>query len=242
MPGLTHRHIPLAFNDTLCFGHVNELCNILRSGGLLILPSDTCYALAGIPDRRDVLATIASLLPHTRNQPIPLSFGSLNMLRRWVKLVDSDYRVIDNECPGPITLVCEIASELASTAISQALHTNGTIGIRIPASHVERQISIELDHPITTCAIRDDTGHEIRKYDDALDIIRQRSLSLQNQIFIAGVHMPRIRYSEHSTVVTVQPNLATPYTIHIYRPGAVDAHIIEGIVRTTTYRDVEDFT
>jgi tRNA threonylcarbamoyl adenosine modification protein (Sua5/YciO/YrdC/YwlC family) len=236
------KRIYLTFGDSLAYGHLREVCYTLRNGGLCILPSDTCYALAGIPTRQDVIGRIAKILPEKEHEPISLSFGSLQMVEDWVVLTANDYRTIDKFCPGPITVVCVIKETRDKIAISDLLHTSGTIGVRIPDSPVERQISIELGNPITTCAIRSDNNDIVRSYDDAIDIVRSRLSNLNENILLAAIQMKRIKYRDLSTVVSVQPSMASPYTIHVFRPGVIEPEEITDAIRSLSFWDVEDMT
>lgn len=234
--------IRLTFGDSLSYGHLRQVCYTLKNGGLCILPSDTTYTIAAIPFRRDVLLWVTQLLPEKANDPIPLSFGSLAMVEEYVKLTAKDYRAIDKFCPGPITLVCKIKDRKDKSLLEDVLHTVGTIGIRIPDSPVERQISTELQRPITSCAIRDDEHNVVQDFDDAVDIVRSRMRDTPDSPILMAIRMTRIKYYNHSTVISVQTALTSPYDIHVYRPGIIAPKKIEDTIRQISFRDVEEWT
>lgn len=237
--------IRLTFGDSLSYEHVRRIRSTLRDGGLCILPSDTGYSLAGLPFRRTVVSNIRSILGKA-DQPIPLAFGSLKQVERFVNLTPEDERVIDKYCPGPVTLVCELRKDLAdptANGISETLHTVGTVGVRIPDSPVERQICIEIDGPLTTAAIRYPASEAIvQDFDDAFDLVLSRMKAIEIGCLVVGIKMARIKYSDHSTVVTVEPNLAAPYVIREYRPGVVGTSEIQDTIRRLSWSDFEDWT
>lgn len=234
--------IRLTFGDSLSYGHLREVCYVLKNGGLCILPSDTCYSVAALPLQREVMDSVAQLLPAKSKDPIPLAFGSLAMVERYVELSSEDHRAIDKFCPGPITLVCPIRSITEKHILQDMLHTQGTIGVRIPDSPVERQISSELERPITTCAIRDDDGVAVKDFDEAVDIIRMRLEGAKTEPTLMAIKMMRVKYATHSTVVSVHAELASPYMIKVYRPGVIDPEEIRDTVRQYSFRDVEEWT
>ena len=106
-------------------------------------------------------------------------------------------------------------SELLSTK-------DGTLGIRIPDSVVERQICEYIDSPITTYAIRDESNNIIRKYDDALDIIFDRLKKKNLRIPIFTIKTSSIKLPDHSTVLAVHPLLTDGESAKIFREGLID--------------------
>jgi len=245
----TNEIVRLTFGDSLAYGHLRQVCYTLRHGGLCILPSDTCYSLAALPFRRDALAHLASILPGKDSDPIPLAFGSLALAQQYVRLTPRDEKLIDAYCPGPLTLVCEINDQHDKKIIEDMLHTHGTIGVRIPDSTVERQVSIELQRPITTCAIRDDSGEPVRIFDDAVSLVRMRMKARQEEFLLFAVRMTRLAYREVSTVASVQKEglpegkeLVSPYSVFIYRPGIIEPEQLESALRKLWPSDFEDWT
>ncbi len=237
------QNVRLTFGDSLTYGHLRKVCYALERGGLCVLPSDTCYSVAALPSRIQVMNNLATLLPDKAFEPIPLAFGSLSMVRKYVKLTGKDIRAIDEFCPGPLTLVCQMLDLHVTKSLGILLHTDNTIGVRIPDSPVERQISSELDMPITTCAIRDDRQHPVQNFDDAVSIMRERCAKTPKQMYLVAINMTRIKYHDHSTVVSVQTRLASPYKIHIYRPGVIDPETIENTMKIeASFRELEDWT
>lgn len=243
--------VRLTLGESLAYAHLRQACHTLNYGGLCILPSDTCYSLAALLHRRDALIRLGSIIPDKQTAAIPLAFGSLQMVRQYVKLTARDERLIDIHCPGPLTLVCEITDACRQRNLDELLHVHGSIGVRIPDSNVERQLSIELQRPITTCAIRDDAGAAVRNFDDAVALVRARMLAHGEEFMVMAVRMPRVKYPEVSTVISLQPatmpnreelGTSAPYEIYIFRPGALEPEVLRDSLKRFTWADFEDFT
>jgi len=237
--------IRLTAGDSLTYENVRSIRFCLDHGGFVVLPSDTGYSLACLPFRQDTITKLRAMLGHP-NTSIPLSFGSYAMAARYVAIATENDRIVDHHAPGPLTIVCPMRPDMApehAAALASALHTEGTIGVRFPDSAVERQISIECDRPITTCAIRSADGEIVRSFDDALSIVRQSVEELGVECFLAAVNTRVIKYPMQSTVATADPHLvSTPSVVKVYRHGAIEAQDLQNSVKQLGWSDFEDWT
>ena len=237
----------LTTGSSLPFYSISIIREFLKSGKFSVIPSDTGYALTGLPFRLDAIKTICKILHH-EHDPISLSFGSITLVERYVELTARDYHVLDIHCPGPITLVCELNKKIPTEKrekISNLLHTNGTLGVRISDSPVERQISIELDSPITTCAIRDDGGNIVTHFDDAIDIVKKGLKEIHENCEFIAVRANKILYTEQSTVLSIKKDLNFPYRVEVFRQGVVKSNELKhslDLFNRIKNRDFDDFT
>ncbi len=234
--------IKMSLGGSISYGHLREIRQVLQFGGILIIPSDTCYSLASLPYQTASLRRIANIEPNVQHKEIPLSFSGLQMLEKYCKLTSKDFHAIDKFCPGPVTLVCEMKQEHVLNGLDKLIHTNETIGVRIPDSAIERQICDFIEGPITTCAVRSDDGKIIQNYDDIVSIVRKRIKNVIDNYQIMAVQIPQFKYKEESTVVSLQPKIIGPYEIKVYREGIVDPKKIKHESERLSWFDYEDFT
>jgi tRNA A37 threonylcarbamoyladenosine synthetase subunit TsaC/SUA5/YrdC len=233
----------------LGIGDVYELRSILRNGGLCVLPSDTCYALAGLPFVRGIGDDIDRLLERN-GEKISLAFGSLTLAERYVEVDWADYRIIDEFMPGPLTLVEPMRCGLDGMQrdlMSRVLRTAGTIGVRISDSIVERQLSTELDRPVTSVAIYYQKQVPVKNYVDAVDIVREAMQRHDVRRRLAAVRYRKVRDGEVSTVIERRRTTVAnedpreePYVVH--REGELDPIRLIAAAKRWTFRDVEDWT
>lgn len=246
---MSDRPIPIGFGDSLLYAHLREACHTLRSGGVCLLPSDTAHSLAALPSRRDAVERIAQLRQAvSSDEPISLAFGSLRLVERFAHLTDRDYRLIDAHCPGPLSLVCTAVERLEASPLLGNLRGAGAMIVRIPNSPVERQLSTELEGPITTALVRSDDGQPLRAFDDALAVVRGRMKARGESFPLLAVKMNRLMYSDLSTIVTVQPSVAPgalalrePYKVFVFRPGVIDPEELEHSLQRFSLSDLEDW-
>jgi len=241
--------VQLTRGESLSCGDLKQAAFTLRNGGIAIVPSDTCYALAALPFLRNSMICIVSVLPGKVAEPIPLVFGSIPLVERYVKLTLGDERLIDRYWPGPLTLVCEINGAHEKHQLQDMLHTAGTIGVRHSDSLVERQLSDHLQRPITTCAIRYDSGEPVRTFDDALSIVRARMQEAKNRSALFSISLGHIPYQDISTVAAVQRAVFPSDmsrdpddSVFVFRNGAIEPKDLKRTVRELSASDWIDWT
>lgn len=236
---MTLREMRVSRGGELTLGEMHEVRGALNKGGLAIVPSDTCYALAGIPFVRGVPGLIDSVLCRGFEK-ISLGFGSLAMAERFTTFGWMEYRLADEFLPGPLTIVAPIRPDVPNRAVvAELLHTSGTVGVRVTQSRVERQISNELQAPLTTSAIMR-SGLSVKHYEDAVETV-QRGLDgvdLSDRVPLVAIRHPDVREGDRSTVV----ERSGPRCLVVHRDGAVDERKLRRVVRSYTPRDVEDWT
>lgn len=223
-PALINTMTPAA-GDLLTTGQCNDiLYNYLQWGGLALVPSDCGYALCGMPNNPRAMRMLDLLLDHA-DTPIPLSVGSAHMASTLLALHPIHLRLAAELWPGQLTLVAP-ASRLARR-LTQHLHVNGSLGVRVSTSNIERQLSAEAGTALTTAAVRADGGALVTAYEDAWDLIFGRlTRSKLAGVPIVGVRRQRpFPFDVHSTVVDVSSTGAP----RILREGAVPSGVIRAL-------------
>lgn len=234
------------FNEALSTADTHAITRVLRMGGLCVIPSDTCYAIAADPLRKGLPEVINTVLQR-HNTAISLSFGSQRMLERYVRLGYADLRVLDaSSRQEPLTLVAPVrpdAHELLRTSLPAALGGDpGHLGVRLSFSMVERQIASEYDKPLTTAAIYYDDGSPMRDFSDALDYVVTRLDQTGQTAALAAVRHPTVKSGGVSTVVGFKKPSADGQGMTVYREGATSTKRLQNIAGRVTPRDVEDWT
>lgn len=157
---------------------LEEVIACLRSGGLIIYPTDTVYGLGcDIYQAKAIekLCKLRNIKPEKAN----LSFicADLSHLSDFVKPIDNAvFRVLKHALPGPFTFILN-----ANNKVPKLMHSNKkTVGIRVPDNEIARSIVKLLGNPIVSTSIHDDdevieysTDPELiyEKYKDLVDIV-----------------------------------------------------------------------
>lgn len=199
---------------------------ILNDGGLCVVPSDTCYALVGIPMLKGVGDAIRAVLDRDKT-PISVTFGTQKLAERFVVFNRANLQVIDDYAPGPLTIVAALRPDLPDVhaqRLNEALkNPKREIGLRFPDSPTEVQLSSELERPLTTTAILYRNGQPVRSFDDAVDIVTEGAKRGGVTRSICAIRRRDARFAgELSTVVEadVRPG-SLGSTYRVYREGDV---------------------
>jgi len=109
---------------------IERAAEVLRSGGIVALPTETVYGLAADADNEDAVRKLFAAKGRPADHPVIVHVGGTNELDAWAKEVSDDARALSRAFwPGPLTLV------LRRAARARDVITGGqeTVGLRAPA-------------------------------------------------------------------------------------------------------------
>ena len=114
---------------------IERALEILRNGGLVAIPTETVYGLAGDASNEAAVRRIFEAKGRPADHPLIVHVAAAEQLADWAATVPTAAAVLADTCwPGPLTLLVPRAVHVLSVV------TGGrdTVGIRVPA------------HPLTT--------------------------------------------------------------------------------------------
>ncbi len=207
---------------------VKQMVAVLRSGGLVIYPTETVYG-AGV-DATDQMAVDKLLRYKSRREGKPLSIAVTDqaMATRYVTLNEQAQNLYHTFLPGPMTVVSQGLGQVAKGVESEF----GTLGIRIPDYPLVIDVVSRLGRPITATSAN--TSGQKRPYSvtDLLATLSDKQKGLIDLILDAGTLPTR----EPSTVIDT--TLSTPV---IMRSGAVDLGQISDQLTTTSPAETQAY-
>lgn len=160
---------------------LRQIADVLRSGGVVVYPTDTIYGLGcDIAQQKAVekICRIKGVAP----QKAQLSFvcHDLSQLSTYAKqLPTSVYRSLKSHLPGPYTFILE-----ASRLVPKILKSKrDTVGIRVPDNAIARAIVKELGNPILSASL---PGENVEDYTDP-EIIHNRFEALVDVVLDGGI-------------------------------------------------------
>jgi L-threonylcarbamoyladenylate synthase len=104
--------------------------DILAKGGLVVLPTETVYGLAGLANNSAAINRIYDIKKRPRSKPLSAVIFSKKQARQLGEISPLAQQLIDKFWPGPLTLVLPLK---ANASIDDgALSGNKTVGIRFP--------------------------------------------------------------------------------------------------------------
>lgn len=129
---------------------VRQAADILRAGGVIAYPTDSCYALGCHIGDKDALERIRKIRAADRHHHFTLVCRDLAEVARFAKVDTGQFRLLKVCTPGAYTFLLEATRE---TPRRLQHEKRRTIGIRIPDHEVVRLLLAELGEPIMTSTL-----------------------------------------------------------------------------------------
>jgi tRNA threonylcarbamoyl adenosine modification protein (Sua5/YciO/YrdC/YwlC family) len=164
----------------------------LKTDGVLIIPTDTVYALAcSLQSRKafESICAIKNIKPAHAN--FSIVFSDFRHLSEYTKPFSREtFRVMKANLPGPFTFILNASNHVPEIFKSK----KKTIGIRIPANDIVHALVEMLGSPLVVSSLR--TDNEITEYYNDVSEVEALYEDKVDLIIDGG-------YSEmiHSTVV-----------------------------------------
>ena len=146
------RMITKLYNDNPNVREVRRIADMLRDGGVAILPTDTLYAFACSMEHKRAVEEIAQLKGFKIKQAkYSMLCSSLSQASEYVRAMDRDTFALLKRClPGPFTFIMEASGNVPRNY----QNSNKTIGIRVPDNEILRAIIEEVGAPLIATSVR----------------------------------------------------------------------------------------
>lgn len=128
--------------------NVKRAVEALKSGGIIVYPTDTTYALGcDLFDKRAV-EKILSIKRMPKDKLLSLICPDLKTVSQYGFVSNQSYKLMKRCLPGPYTFVLK-----ATQLVPRIMMTRQkTIGVRMPQDNIALAIVTELGHPIITAS------------------------------------------------------------------------------------------
>ena len=127
-----------------------QAAEILRAGGVVAIPTDSCYALGCCLGDKDALERIRRIREVDDRHHLTLMCRDLSEIAQFARVDNAQYRLLKATTPGSYTFILEGTKELPR----RVLHPKRkTIGLRIPEHPVAQALLAELEGPLLTSTL-----------------------------------------------------------------------------------------
>ena len=155
---------------------VSQAAEVVRAGGVVAIPTDSCYALGCRLGDKEAVERIRQIRAVDERHHLTLMCRDLSEIAQFARVDNTQYRLLKATTPGSYTFILEGTKELPR----RVLHPKRkTIGLRVPAHEVALALLAELGEPLLTSTLMlpgDEAplteGWEIQeRLDDCLELI-----------------------------------------------------------------------
>ena len=123
---------------------------ILRSGGLIVYPTDSCYALGCCIGNKEAMERIRRIRRLGGEHNFTLVCGDLSELGAYAKVDNSAFRLIKTLTPGPYTFILQATREVPRRLQHPRRRT---IGLRMPDNRVAARLLEGLGEPLMSSTL-----------------------------------------------------------------------------------------
>lgn len=129
---------------------IGQAAQILRDGGLIAYPTDSCYALGSALDNQEGKDRILKLRGLDERHHFTLMCKDFAQLGQFVHLDNSVFRMVRSAIPGCYTFILPATREVPR----RLMHPKKkTVGVRIPDHPVVSALLEEMGEPILTSTL-----------------------------------------------------------------------------------------
>lgn len=145
---------------------LQQAAEIVRAGGLIVYPTDSCYALGCHIGDKAAQERIRAIREVGPQHHFTLVCRDLSEIARYARVDNRQYRMLKTATPGSYTFILQATREVPRRLQNPK---RNTIGLRVPAHAVAQGLLEELGEPLLSSTLilpGDDLpmndAHEIR--------------------------------------------------------------------------------
>ncbi|MPV85491.1 L-threonylcarbamoyladenylate synthase [Ostreibacterium oceani] len=129
---------------------INQAVDVLNDQGVIVLPTDSGYALATTVDNKKGQDRMAAIRQLEKNHYFSLLCADLSMISQYAKLDNAQYRLLKTATPGPYTFILQASVELPKRLFG---NRRKTIGIRVPNHPIVQTLLTAFDGPLLSTTL-----------------------------------------------------------------------------------------
>lgn len=149
---------------------IKRAVDIVRQGGLIAYPTDSCYALGCHIGDKAAMERMRRVRDVDERHHFTLVCRDLSEIGNFAKVDNAQYRLLKAHTPGAYTFILKATRELPRRL---AHPKRATIGVRVPEHVVASALLAELNEPILSTTLilpgLDDPLNDAHEIRDALE-------------------------------------------------------------------------
>jgi tRNA threonylcarbamoyl adenosine modification protein (Sua5/YciO/YrdC/YwlC family) len=121
---------------------IKQTADSIRAGGVVALPTDSCYILVCHLDDKDAVTRMRRIRDIDDKQHLTVLCRDLSEIAQYARIDNKQYRLLKSVTPGAYTFILEATKEVPRRLSHPS---RKTIGIRIPDHVIVQSLLAELD-------------------------------------------------------------------------------------------------
>lgn len=129
---------------------IRSAASIIRDGGVVVFPTDSCYALGCQINSKSALQRIRQIRDLDKQHNFTLLFKDFSEIGAYAKVDTASFRLMKSATPGPYTFLL-----MATADVPKRLQhfKRKTVGVRIPDYQITHDLLVALDEPLFSTSL-----------------------------------------------------------------------------------------
>jgi tRNA threonylcarbamoyl adenosine modification protein (Sua5/YciO/YrdC/YwlC family) len=129
---------------------IRNAADIIRSGGVVVYPTDSAYALGCQIGDKNALDRIRRIRKLDDRHNFTLVCSDLSEIATYAKVDNAAYRLLRHCTPGPYTFILKATSEVPR----RLMHPKRkTVGLRVPDNRIAAALLADLGEPLMSVTL-----------------------------------------------------------------------------------------
>ena len=129
---------------------IRQAADIVRNGGIVVYPTDSCYALGCHLDDKNAVNRIRQIRQLDDQHHLTLMCRDLSEISNYARVDNAKFRLLKANTPGSYTFILDATKEVPK----RLQHPKrSTIGIRVPDHPVALALLEELGEPMSSSTL-----------------------------------------------------------------------------------------
>jgi tRNA threonylcarbamoyl adenosine modification protein (Sua5/YciO/YrdC/YwlC family) len=188
---------------------VAQVVDVLKSGGVIVYPTDSGYALGTSLGNKNGLEKIRQIRNLSKRHDFTLMMRDLSHIGEYAKLDNNAFRLLKKILPGAYTFILQGTKDVPKRLLHEK---KKTIGVRISSHGVVQALLKELSEPLMSVSLILE-GCEFYDIDDVRDAVDNKV-----DLIVDDGYCP----PDPTTVINLSGD-----SIEIIRHGAGDTSLLE---------------
>ena len=124
---------------------IKQAVQIIDQGGIVAVPTDSCYALVCHLDDKDAVTRLRRIRGVDEKHHLTLLCRDLSEIAVYAKIDNQQFRMMKSATPGPYTMILEATKEVPRRLSHPS---RKTIGLRVPENRITHALLEDLKQPL----------------------------------------------------------------------------------------------
>jgi tRNA threonylcarbamoyl adenosine modification protein (Sua5/YciO/YrdC/YwlC family) len=124
---------------------IKQAAQIIHAGGIVALPTDSCYALVCHLDDKGAVEKLRRIRGIDEKHHLTLLCRDLSEIALYARVDNRQFRLLKAATPGPYTVILEATREVPRRLSHPS---RKTIGLRVPENAIAQALLEELGQPL----------------------------------------------------------------------------------------------